>query len=301
MKAQRKAPLLGSWRAWLDGTRARAAVGPSRTRRLVLCLALSSCGATEGPLLVRGAARDAGGDGQVSPMTAAVRPDMSLQYQITDQLDTEVDAELFVVDLFATSQAQLARLHEKGRVVIAYVSVGSLEPWREDAARFPRATVGAPLASYPNEAWLDTRSAEVRRLMEARFDRAVALGFDGLFASTLGAHQASSGFPLTESDELDYARFLARTAHVRALSIGLSGDFELAERLASEFDFVIAEGCIARAYCDELAPLLARGLPVFDLETTSGDRALVCAEAASYGIPVTFKRPSYDAVRNVCP
>jgi hypothetical protein len=266
----------------------------------VLLLALCSCAVTEGALLVDIASPDGGSDAAQPERPAGPRANMSLQYQISGRVDTQVDAELFVVDLFDTEPAQVAELHAAGRLVVAYVSAGSLESWREDAARFPRAAVGTPLSNYPNEAWLDLRSTDVRRLMEERFERALDKGFDGVFVSTLGAYKASSGFALTRGDELDYSIFLARAAHARGLSIGLSGNFELSAQLASEFDFAIAVGCIARGFCAELSPLALRAVPLFDLET-EGDRQAVCSQAASFGIAVTFKRPSYDAFRSVCP
>jgi hypothetical protein len=269
----------------------------------VVCLTFGACNATEGALLVRIGGADASTvDGASdSPPTAAVRSGMSLQYQIADTLDTRVDADLFVTDLFDTSKQQVSDLHAAGRVVMAYVSVGSLEPWRDDAGDFARGAVGMPLAAYPNESWLDIRRADVRARMQARLDRAVQKGFDGIFASTLGLYRASSGFDLKVADELDYATFLATSAHARALSIGLSGDFELGQQLAPHYDWVIAMGCIEKNSCSELAPLSAAKLPVFDLETMETDRASTCSQAQSYAISVTFKHRAYDAYRATCP
>lgn len=224
---------------------------------------------------------------------------MSLQYQITGDVDKSVDAQLFVVDLFDVTPQRVAELHAQGRVVIAYVSVGSFEPWRTDSATFPRSTIGMAIANYPNESWLDIRSPGVRMAIAARFDRARDKGFDGVFVSTLGGYMQTTGFPLTRADELDYGRFLASAAQARNLSPGLSGDFELGNEVADVFDWALAIGCIARAFCDELAPFMAQGKAVFDLET-EGQRDAVCMQAASYGIPTTIKRSSYDAWRVPC-
>jgi hypothetical protein len=225
---------------------------------------------------------------------------MSLQYQITDTLDLDVNAELFVIDLFDTSAEQLAELHARGRVVMAYVSAGTLESFRDDAQRFPRAAVGEPLSGYPDEAWLDHRDADVRALMEARLDRARSKGFDGVFASTLGAYATDSGFTLTRTDELAYLTFLVDAAHARGLGIGLSGQLELATVLAGSLDFVIVIGCVAGGFCAELRSFVMQGLPVFDLET-EGDHASVCSQAAALAIPVTFKEPSWNASWSTCP
>lgn len=262
---------------------------------IALAVAALSCGASEGPLLVR-VAGDAGSVADGSP-GATVRAGMSLQYQITGELDSEVDAALYVVDLFDTAPAEVAALHARGRLVMAYVSVGSLESFRDDAARFPRTAVGKPLARYPNEAWLDHRDAEVRVLLEARFARAGAKGFDGVLLSTLGGYRADTGFALTRADQVAFDSFLVEAARGHDLSVGFSGDFELATELSEPFDWAIGVGCVARDGCSELTRLAERGVPVFVLELES-DRAIVCMD--DVGLPITLKRPSYDAYRDVC-
>lgn len=224
---------------------------------------------------------------------------MSVQYQLTDDLDTSVDAELFVVDLFDVSAQQVAELHAKGRVVIAYVSVGSLEGYRDDTASFPAAAIGMPLADYPKESWIDIRNTAARTAMQARFDRARSKGFDGVYASTLGAYSQTTGFPLTRADQLAYDEFLANALHTRKLSAGLSGDFELGAALASSFDWALALGCIAQKDCDKLATFKSQHKPMFDLET-EGERDTVCMEAQTSGIPTTLKHSAFDAWRVPC-
>lgn len=282
---------------------------------------LCACGGTEGPLLYRRAAADGGGtsgtsgsgDGDSSstapdggsagsnaPARAVIRQNMTLQYQITGDLNLAEDADVFVVDLFDTASAEVAQLHAAGRIVIGYVSVGTRESWRDDAMMFPRAAVGNTLPIYSNENWLDIRNSEVRRLMKVRFELAVTKGFDGVFASTVGAYRQTNGFPLTRQDELEYHSFLTSTAHALGLTIGLSGDFELSTELAGQYDFAIATRCIARDTCGDLGPLQARGVPVFDIET-DGDRATVCSRAMSFEIAVIFKTSGNSASRSVCP
>lgn len=263
----------------------------------VMCL--GACSATEGVLLVR---RDLDGesvDASASQPWVAVRADMALQYQISGELDTGVMADLFVSDLFDTRASQVATLHAERRVVMGYVSVGSLERWRDDVDEFPRTAVGETLANYPEEAWLDIRSAEVAAAMRARFDLARQKGFDGVYASTVGGYRAHSGFALTQADELAYLKTLVAAAHERGLSIGLSGDFELSE-LPGAFDWAIAIGCVAADTCQQLAPLSAAKRPVFDVEL-DGERDVACRRAAEQGFSVIFKRRQYDAYRATCP
>lgn len=258
------------------------------------CLTLAACDTTQGPLLVAASRGDA-------ESGKSVRAGMSLQYQLTGELNTRVAAQLFVTDLFDTDAAQLAELHAAGRIVSAYLSAGSLESWRQDAATFPSDAVGQQLSAYPNERWLDIRRPEVRSVMQARFELAVERGFDGVLLSTLGVYRAESGFEIGRDDELAYATELASDAHGRNLSVGLSGDFELSAQLAEHCDWALAIRCVESTTCDGLRPLSAAGLPVFDLETTDSDKDVICSEARSLGIPVTFKHDEFDAYRDVCP
>ncbi|HET6333622.1 MAG TPA: endo alpha-1,4 polygalactosaminidase [Polyangiales bacterium] len=268
--------------------------------RWIAALALCACSA-EGQLLFRKAGPELGvSDASTPPIGGVVRSDMSLQYQITGEIDPQVDAELYVVDLFDTNADEVTQLHAAGRVVVGYVSVGTLESWRSDESQFPRAAVGRTVPNYSNESWLDVRNADVRRLMQARFARAATKGFDGVFASTLGAYRQNSGFDLTRADELDYHAFLTDAAHAAGLVIGLSGDFELSAELANLYDFAIATSCIMRDTCGDLAPLQARGMPVFDLESST-DHAMICERAKSFGIAVTFKDERYGAASTTCP
>jgi hypothetical protein len=147
---------------------------------------------------------------------------------------------------------------------------------------------------------LDLRRDEVRTLMKARFEQAKTKGFHGVFASTLGAYRKASGFDLTQKNELDYATFLAAEAHARGLDIGLSGDFELSEQLADHYDWAIATACVQCNSCEQLAPFVAAGLAVFDLES-EGDQATVSSAAAAHGIQVTFRRRESAASGAVCP
>jgi hypothetical protein len=297
---------------------------------VVALLALAACGATEGPLLH---ARDAGGspadeafppaagEGAPSPIDAAppaageggtpsvpmepprdprVRAGMSLHYQVSGERNLEADAQVFVFDLFNTEASEIEALHARGRVVIAYLSAGSFEPWRPDANEFPASVRGAKLSGYPNENWLDLRAPEVRAVMKRRLARAKDKGFDGIFPGALGAYRRETGFPLTETDQLDYDRFLAAEARALGLTPGLSGDFEFAEQLASAFDWAIAIGCFAAMSCERLAPLVARDIPVFNLET-EGDLAALCAQAKALGIVTVMKRPGFDAWSRTCP
>jgi hypothetical protein len=271
---------------------------------------LSACAATEGPLLHAAPAGDGGvppagggggeSGGAASATGALIVPGMSFQYQLQGTIDTDIDAQLFVVDLFNADRDVIDELHAQNRVVAAYVSAGTLEPGRPDTDRFPDRAVGEPLASYPSESWLDVRDATVRQLMAARLQLARDKGFDGVVPTSLTAYATDSGFPLTAADQLDYTRWLAAQARVLGMAPAMTGDYAQVEQLVDDFDWAMHFGCIERGDCGELAPFVQRGKPVFDLEY-EGDIDALCAQAALEDMNVILKRESLDAFREACP
>ena len=58
--------------------------------------------------------------------------------------------------------------------------------------------------------------------MEKRFDICKAKGFDAIEPDNMDVFElgAASGFPLTETDGIVYALWLAEAAHARGLGIG---------------------------------------------------------------------------------
>lgn len=61
------------------------------------------------------------------------------------------------VDAFTTSAETVAALHAKGKKVIAYLSVGTIENDRDDASLIPTELIGKQYPEWPKEKWLDIR------------------------------------------------------------------------------------------------------------------------------------------------
>ena len=274
-------------------------------------LLLAGCGVREGPLLraVDGGAllADAGGDASALPgvdgstgTTSVFAPDVTWQYQLVDDVDPELDAQLFVIDLFNESATLIERLHAQGKIAVAYLSAGTLESYRDDAEDFPEDAVGQPLESYPNESWLDVRSPGVRERMAARLDMARAKGFDGIVPTSLTGYLQDTGFDFDAADQTDYSVWLSAEIRTRGMHVAMSGDFARVAELAPHYDWAVDFGCVARANCDRLAPFKAAGKPVLDVET-QGQLAAVCALADGYGVNMIMKREGFGAYRAVCP
>jgi hypothetical protein len=262
---------------------------------------LLGCSAVEGPLLH---ARDASAPPDVGAEDAGrseglIAQDAAWQYQLMGTVDPAIDAELFVID-HEEEPSLIADLHARGKVVLAYVSAGTYEPYRDDADQFPEAARGNPLAAYPQEEWLDVRDATVRALMAARLQAARDGGFDGVLLTSLTAYSSDSGFALTEVDQDDYTRWLTGEARRLGLQAGMADGFGRSDVLAASFDFAIAFGCIERADCARLDPFAAQGKPVFDIET-EGTAAEVCPLAVEYGVNALLKPSDFGAYRVPCP
>jgi hypothetical protein len=165
------------------------------------------------------------------------------QWQLDGRLDLSVPARVYDVDGFDTSRATVARLHRAARYVVCYVNVGAWERWRPDAARFPRATLGAD-NGWPGERWLDIRRIDaLAPILRARFALCRAKGFDAVEPDNVDGYANDSGFPLTAADQLRFNRWVARAAHAERLAVALKNDLEQAPALVRSFDFAVLEQC----------------------------------------------------------
>lgn len=228
-------------------------------------------------------------------------PGTSWQWQLTGDLDTDLDVAMFDVDPDEVGAEAIQALQAVGRVVICYFSAGTHEPWRDDAADFPAGAIGDPLPDWPDERWLDTRDAAVRGVLTARLDRAAALGCDGVEPDNVDAYANESGFPLSAETQLDFNRFLAREAHARGLSVGLKNDLDQIEDLVADFDWALNEECFAYDECELLLPFIRAGKAVFQVEYGEADLAPdVCPRANALDFDTLIKSFDLDAWRVAC-
>jgi hypothetical protein len=188
------------------------------------------------------------------------------QWQLSGKIDIGYDVKVYDIDLFDAPDAVLDTLHGQGRYVVCYFSAGSAENWRPDYPQFRKADLGKALDGWPGERWVDTRSANVRRIMRARLDRAQARGCDGVEPDNVDAYTNKSGFPLTSATQLDYNRMLAAQAHARGLRVALKNDVDQLARLAPQFDFAINEQCHQYNECSGYGVFTDAGKPVFNAE-----------------------------------
>lgn len=233
------------------------------------------------------------------------------QWQLSGTVNTGYDVAVYDIDLFETPVATIAALHAAGRRVVCYFSAGSAENWRADYARFAAADLGSGLDGWAGERWVDVRSANVRAIMKARLDTALAKGCDAVEPDNVDGFEPDnrSGLTFTAADQLDYNRFLAAEAHRRGLSIALKNDLAQVAALAADFDFAVNEQCHEYDECDDYAPLVAAGKAVFNAEyaaryrtNSGGARDRLCQAAAGERLrTLVLAEALDDSFRFSCP
>ena len=76
---------------------------------------------------------------------------ISWDWQLTEPINLDRDVAMFDLDLFDTKAHVVARLKSRGVRTVCYLSAGSWEDWREDAALFPPEVIGDPYEGWPGE------------------------------------------------------------------------------------------------------------------------------------------------------
>ena len=222
------------------------------------------------------------------------------QWQLTGSVDLSVDASVFDVDLFNVTAATVGAIHAKGSKAICYVSVGTYEPWRADAASFPEIVKGKALGDFPDEKWLDIRRLDILGpILEARFDMCKAKGFDAVEPDNVDGYTNKTGFPLTADDQLKFNKYLAQIAHARGLSVGLKNDLDQVKELVDNFDWALNESCFQYKECNLLAPFVAAGKAVFQVEYKMTADAF-CPQANTLNFNSLRKNLNLDAYRVAC-
>ena len=227
-------------------------------------------------------------------------PGLTLQWQLQGKLDTSIDVDVYNIDMFDNTARVVDRLHEDGRKVICYISAGSWERWRPDAADFPRSVLGKKLDGWPGERWLDVRRVKkLRPIMNERMNRCAAKGFDAIEFDNVDGYTNRTGFPLKGRHQKRFNRYLARAAHDRGLAAGLKNDLAQIDDLEPHFDFAVNEQCFQYHECGPLERFIDAGKAVFQIEYELR-RSEFCPQANARGFSSMKKRYSLRVWRRPC-
>jgi hypothetical protein len=262
---------------------------------LVLCFSLAACGgdgsSSDSDVGIRSieAVSTSAASGIQQPARWIPTAADTWQLQLTGTINTTYPAMVYDIDLFDTPQATINALKTQGKRVVCYFSAGSSENWRPDFKQFAAADMGKNLDGWAGERWLDTRSANVRKIMQARMDLAKSKGCDGIDPDNVDGYTNKPGFPLTAATQLDYNRFLAAEGHARGLAVGLKNDVDQTTQLATDFDFAVNEQCFQYKECSTYTPFTTQGKAVMNIEYATKykdatTRAGLCASARSLNL-----------------
>jgi hypothetical protein len=224
----------------------------------------------------------------------------SWQWQLTGNVDTSLNVQMYDIDGFDNTATTVAALHAKGIHVVCYFSAGSSEDWRPDYASFPASVKGKSLDGWPGENWLDVRNLTVLGpIMQARMDMCKSKGFDAIEPDNIDGYSNATGFPLTAADQLTYNKYLADQAHARGMSIALKNDNDQGKDLLPYFDFALNEECFTYKECDYLSDFVHAGKAAFEVEYNLATTKF-CPQANSLNINALKKDLDLTTTRTAC-
>ncbi|CAM9517175.1 unnamed protein product, partial [Scytosiphon promiscuus] len=222
----------------------------------------------------------------------------SWQYNLDTPVDTDVDVDVFLIDM-DYAQDTIDELHAKGKWVSCYISVGSIESWREDAGVFPSTAVGHTIGIDSGENYLDITDERVRAIMEARVQKAAGMGCDAIEPDHMSVSRQTpdTGFTISREDQIAYNEWFALMVRENGMLVGMKDSVELIDDLNESFDFAIAVECWLRDTCEKYVGLfLGNNKPVFNVEY-SKDYG-VCDGSNELRIDTIFK--NYDLKVSMC-
>ena len=232
------------------------------------------------------------------------KPGTTFQWQLNEPIDLSIAADVYDLDLFETNPETIQKLHQNGRKVIGYSSIGAWENWRPDRQQFPKEIIGKDYEGWSGEKWLDIRAIDtLAPIVRARLDLLKSKGFDAIEPDNIDGYEADTGFPLTQADQLRFNKWLAKEAHDRGLSIGLKNSHELASALQADFDWALTEDAFVQGWASAMSDFIKAGKAVFMTEYTDTNTSLelFCPTAHSLGYTGVLKHRSLDAWRKICP
>lgn len=189
---------------------------------------------------------------------------------------TKVTAKTIDVDAFFTTKESIKKWQEEGRVVIAYVSVGTYESLRPDAKDFPTSIIGAAYPGFEKEYFADIREIDILKpIIKARFNMIKEKGFDGIEPDNMDSYirdvygdKNGTGFSLTKKDGKEYIDFIIKEAKDRNLSIGHKNAYELADDYVDKFDWALTEGIFHEGFEERMRVYVDKNKTVFATEYT---------------------------------
>lgn len=232
---------------------------------------------------------------------------ISFDWDLDDISSTDTFNSVVVdVDAFTTSAETVAKLHAAGKKVIAYLSVGTLEDDRPDAALLPKEVIGKIYSEWPHEKWLDIRQIDkLGPWLNERVAMIVKKGFDGVEPDNMDGYDNETGFSISIDDAKKYADHLIELMHKNGLSIGQKNVPDLTAGYAARFDWALAEDAFKQGWQNSMKLYIQLNKPVFaveytDVTSTATFESTVCPQAKTLGFTAILKNRGLDKWMHKC-
>ena len=230
----------------------------------------------------------------------AIAPGTPWHLQLSGKLQEKTWAQVYDIDLFDTPAATIQSLVARGKKVHCYFSAGSYEDWRSDKGRYPAAVLGKPMDGWPGERWVDIRSSALRSVLAARMDLAKSKGCTGIDPDNVDGYGHDTGFPLKQSDTVDFVRWLAAQGHARGLTVGLKNGIEILTQVSAAVDWAVNEQCNEYSECSAYRSFVASGKPVFNVEY-KGTLSTICAKTKPLKLSTIKSTLALNGPAEPCP
>lgn len=232
-------------------------------------------------------------------------PGSTFQIQLADYPpdNTEIDVEIYELDLFETPLNTINYLHNNGNKVICYFNAGAWEIFRPDADDFPDEVISNRYIGWPGERWLDVRHFKLfSEIIIARMDLALEKGYDAVDPDNINGYQENTGFDISAQDQIIYNIWLSEQAHARGLSIGLKNNSAQVAELINHYDFAVLEDCAVFDKCIFFLPFIEKNKAVFQIEYTDQMETIhnFCQDSTMNGYTGILKHRELDAFAQLC-
>lgn len=221
-------------------------------------------------------------------------------WQLQAPLDLNVAVDVLALDPDEVSAVDIAALTARGVFTICYVSVGTSEEWRRDVSAFPETALGQSYEDWPRERFLDITNPALLPIMQARFARCAAMGFDAIEPDNIDLHINDTGFRITGAQVVAYFTQLSAMAHEMGLEIAQKNAPGLTHAIEPFADFAMTENCFTDAWCGDMQVYPQSGRAVLDAEYTRVSPQ-TCDHMARAGFSLIFKTRDLTGDGHSCP
>ncbi len=225
-------------------------------------------------------------------------------WQLTQPFNLNRDVEVYALDADSVTSDQVKSLNNRGIKTICYVSIGTIEEYRDDKKYFPKQVIGKVYGEWPDERFLDIRKTDILLpIMQTRFQKCKNMGFSAIEPDNMDIHINDSGFDISAQNMVSYIRSLADIAHHMGLEFAQKNVPDLTPFLVDKLDFVMTENCFEDQWCRDITPYITAGKDVLAAEYTTDKHQMhkACNFAKQNNIHMIFKTHDLNQETTNCP